>query len=196
MMTSPEEICVDDTRVSAKTSSVNELLHSNHPPTEFEAILVRDDILEIQGDLEDLSTKTQAATSSLLGRSFEKRQTLQNSLHAHRAVLSPLHRVPVEILAQIFTLCLPPFPSRPSVNDAPLLFERICTRWRDVARSTRILWTSITLDLVPEATEFEVAIARDWPSRAGHYPLSIALGTQAQLRGELASRRGFSYSSL
>lgn len=176
---------------------VNELLHSNHSPTEFEAILVRNAILEMRDDLEDLSSKTQAVTGSLLGHwQIEKRQAFQNSLHAHRAVFSPLHRVPVEILAQIFTLCLPPFPSRPSVNDAPLLFERICTRWRDVARSTRILWASITLDLLPGAMEFEMSIARDWPSRAGHYPLSIALGTQAQLRGELASRRGFSYSSL
>ncbi|KAJ6546084.1 hypothetical protein DFH09DRAFT_653677 [Mycena vulgaris] len=65
------------------------------------------------------------------------------------SVASRLQQFPPEILAEIFTFCLP------SKNDsfdlkaceAPWLLGKICARWRAVVISTPRLWRTISVDL-------------------------------------------------
>ncbi|KAJ6531174.1 hypothetical protein B0H19DRAFT_1190686 [Mycena capillaripes] len=85
--------------------------------------------------------------------------------------------VPPEILAEIFTQCLPDDDfTTPSLTTAPLVLCGICRQWRGLALSTPRLWSSLFLD-------FDVMLPKDgmvelyqmWLSRARGAPLSLCL---------------------
>lgn len=156
-------------------SPVNELLISNQPPLPPQRDLVYDFIREIRHDIETIDkeiSRAKAVVDDLLA----KRKVLREIKRRHQAIVSPLRQLPHELLSEIFIHCLPPFPTRISPSDAPLLLEQICRRWRDIARSTPTLWSSICLPLDPQMISFAIEVARTWPARSGIFPLSIVLG--------------------
>ncbi|THU75404.1 hypothetical protein K435DRAFT_617605, partial [Dendrothele bispora CBS 962.96] len=72
-----------------------------------------------------------------------RRVILDTFVTAHRALLSPVRRIPNEILAEIFVTSLPysSFYHCPtSVDTTPLKFMSVCKNWRRVALSTPELW--------------------------------------------------------
>lgn len=125
---------------------VNELLISNEPPSPFQhglaCIFIKDVHKDIQTIDEEIA-KAQAVVDGLLAT----REALRRQHRSHQAIFSPMHRLLHELLSEIFILCLPPFPTRISCFDAPLVLEQICWRWKSIARSTPRLWSSICLDL-------------------------------------------------
>ncbi|KAK7041716.1 hypothetical protein VNI00_009005 [Paramarasmius palmivorus] len=74
-----------------------------------------------------------------------KQEGLKQKMDHYRALLSPIHRVPTEILARIFSYCV-------LDNDGvtceiwQLPLSQVCGRWRDVAQNTPQLWTSVSID--------------------------------------------------
>ncbi|KAG2738844.1 hypothetical protein P692DRAFT_20757495, partial [Suillus brevipes Sb2] len=54
---------------------------------------------------------------------------------------SPVHRLPTEILSEIFLLCFPQ--DQPGL--APLLLSTVCRRWREVAVGFPKLWCMLQL---------------------------------------------------
>ncbi|KAJ7236192.1 hypothetical protein C8J57DRAFT_1194449, partial [Mycena rebaudengoi] len=101
------------------------------------------------------------------------------------AGLSPVLMLPVEITSSIFLLCLPshgrvvPSPSR-----APLLLAQICSQWREVALSTRELWSS----LYPYSQRDQAlrALTQTWFSRAKAAPISLGLPLATTMSPALA----------
>lgn len=102
--------------------------------------------------------------------------------------LPPIHRIPVELLAEIIFWCRcasysasdpkPPsgLPSLSRVHlnestDAHTL-SQVCRYWRSVALATPTLWSSITMNK-PERRDF--ATIRLWLDRSGSSPLHLSL---------------------
>lgn len=83
----------------------------------------------------------------------------------------PFVTIPPEITAEIFTHCLPNSLSPPDIDTAPLLLERICRDWRNIARGSPELWTSLKVDGV----HIPVGLIDTWLSRAQTLPLSLVL---------------------
>ena len=120
--------------------------------------------------------------------SFRKQHDyLQGEIVALSAVLSPLRKLAVELIAQIFELCLPIRALRDSAfraNEAPLLVAQINRDWRQVALSTPRLWTRMSICLplgrLPSPV-WTTAIAQAsfasllWLSRAGNQNLHVAV---------------------
>ncbi|ESK91836.1 hypothetical protein Moror_10562 [Moniliophthora roreri MCA 2997] len=83
-----------------------------------------------------------------------KRDRLQKQLSQCRSLLSPVHRLPPEILGNIFTM----FNDLPeeerwlqsSVTAPALAVSRTCGRWRDIALSIPSVWSSIAIRFVPK----------------------------------------------
>jgi hypothetical protein len=72
------------------------------------------------------------------------RAELNVEIENHRSLLSPIHRVPSEILQEIFTACLPAAHNPVLSGDQPpLLLTRVCQKWRDIMFSTPHLWSAI-----------------------------------------------------
>ncbi|KAF7305435.1 F-box domain-containing protein [Mycena chlorophos] len=73
-----------------------------------------------------------------------QRDALYKNILAHQSVLSPIRRLPSDVLVEIFSACLPTkhypliHPSQP-----PLLFGRVCRYWRDLSRATPLLWKKV-----------------------------------------------------
>lgn len=74
-----------------------------------------------------------------------ERQVLVDRMNAHIALLSPLRRLPIELISRIFEHCLVQGyrPQQPSSRTAPFLLCRVSRFWRQVATMMPSLWTTI-----------------------------------------------------
>ncbi|KZP12242.1 hypothetical protein FIBSPDRAFT_755141, partial [Athelia psychrophila] len=97
-------------------------------------IVARQTIAQIDIKIEDMQTK--------LAGLLTKRNSMQEVMNCHDSLLSPIRRLPDEILRHIFFLCLPVSKekSRISTKRAPLLLTQVCISWRTCALSSQRLW--------------------------------------------------------
>ncbi|KAJ7239590.1 hypothetical protein B0H12DRAFT_1001579, partial [Mycena haematopus] len=59
------------------------------------------------------------------------------------AILSPLRRMPPEILGEIFSRTIPALPDR--TRYSPWFLTHISRRWREIAISTSSLWSRVVV---------------------------------------------------
>ncbi|KAK0201972.1 hypothetical protein DFS33DRAFT_1386260 [Desarmillaria ectypa] len=74
------------------------------------------------------------------------RENLVNYIAQHKALLTPISRLPVDILSTIFILLAST--ARNTVFDLkspPWVLTHVCRRWRNLARSTPELWSYVTV---------------------------------------------------
>jgi len=84
---------------------------------------------------------------------------------------------PTELLAEIFTLCVPDddFVAA-DPDEAPLVLCGVCHRWREVSLTTPKLWSSLYVDLDwAGRSEGYIDLCETWLDRAGRSPLSLFL---------------------
>ncbi|KAH9478747.1 hypothetical protein JR316_0009207 [Psilocybe cubensis] len=93
-----------------------------------------------------------------------------------------LLHLPVEIISEIFSFCLPSFDPKndmPSTGDppfTPFVFGAVCASWRRIAWSTPMLWSKLTFRLIsPLNIHTQVNLLEEWLARSGELPLSIRL---------------------
>ncbi|KAJ7262811.1 hypothetical protein C8J57DRAFT_443518 [Mycena rebaudengoi] len=100
---------------------------------------------------------------------------------------SPIARLPLELLQDVFILCLPPdpFPS-PGPLLAPLVLAWVSRLWRAVARSLPALWSSLSLEYPWDHMRSARHCA--WLSRAKSFWLAHAA---RRTRLSLSLRGGF-----
>ncbi|KAF8214669.1 hypothetical protein K438DRAFT_1927013 [Mycena galopus ATCC 62051] len=102
-----------------------------------------------------------------------------------RSVPSPVLSLPFEITSQIFVHCLPeesedPIHPYPSLDEAPLVFTRVCRTWRTVAISTSTLWNHVRIELDSDdrpghIDEKWVNLLDLWLQRSDPQPLSLTV---------------------
>ena len=154
------------------------------PPSESEGNQIKQIMTQQSSKLTQLSAeiiKARAALDKLLAEEAEARSTYE----VCRSLLSPMRRLPLELLSAIFVWCLPDDAFiRPARRQAPLLLTQISASWRTVALSTPQLWS--TLNVVcnlksrgsTRLKEVDRIIAPSmnlWLSRTDNLPLSISI---------------------
>ncbi|KAJ7205959.1 hypothetical protein GGX14DRAFT_457762 [Mycena pura] len=136
---------------------------------ELKALLV-EPVLRLKR-LDDEIAEMQRAIDKLT----EERNRVAAYVSAHRALLSPVRTLPLDIIQEIFSACLPTDRNCVmSASEAPVLLGRICSSWRAISLSTPSLWANIH---IAESTSppTRIEIFKTWLSRSGHWPLSISL---------------------
>ncbi|KAJ6488357.1 hypothetical protein DFH09DRAFT_379967 [Mycena vulgaris] len=116
-----------------------------------------------------------------------RREALMQSVKTHKALLSPMRRLPPEILGEIFSLVvhatfhfgdisevLPPV-----TRHAPWLFTRICRYWSAVALSTPALWSMIFMHLDRVGERGAVPLAKLCLQRSANVPLTLKIFEEA-----------------
>ncbi|KAJ6519231.1 hypothetical protein C8R45DRAFT_1204439 [Mycena sanguinolenta] len=111
----------------------------------------------------------------------------------HRSLISPIRRVPSEIMAEIFlhlttietspasdtSSCANFFGKndevRPVLHRAPLIFGEVSRQWRNIALSTPVLWNSIFIACTSEKLRNYISLCDMWLKRSGSLPLSIRI---------------------
>ncbi|KAM6491003.1 hypothetical protein JOM56_013242 [Amanita muscaria] len=124
------------------------------------------------------------------------------------AHLHPIQRLCPEVLAEIFTFCLPDVPKdlrqveHISSRKTPLLLCSVCSSWRSLAISTPRLWQTFHFRIVdtmdrslrlrrPMTIDIDSITSgiRTWLDRSGALPLSIRVVFWIRDRGKAAQRR-------
>lgn len=150
-------------------SSVSHLVSRNCLPSAEEACVIRCIVSDSHANVKALTAEIEALQIAM-DRTLSCRQGAQHRVEEYSALLSPIHQVPPELLAEIFISCLPtgePMNMVPSSTVAPMLLCCVCSGWRQVAIQTPLLWRMGAF-LPPQ---IEMAVL--WISRSGSLPLKF-----------------------
>ncbi|PPQ67771.1 hypothetical protein CVT25_009076 [Psilocybe cyanescens] len=102
--------------------------------------------------------------------------------------MSPTAQLPPEIMTEIFRLvCHAPEEGGKSIT--PLFFGRICKEWRDIAWSTPLLWSTLSLHISQKTYRSQAHLLKDWLLRAQISPLYIKLTTDDEHESTFCSLR-------
>ncbi|KAJ7162292.1 hypothetical protein C8R46DRAFT_1000300 [Mycena filopes] len=162
-------------------------LGTNYCPSDQEVLeinsLLAEPTLRLKS-LDDEITDLQKAIDKLAA----ERETIATFVDAHKALISPARRLPLDITEAIFVACLPTHRNCVmSASEAPVLLGRICSAWRTISLGTPRLWASLHItnpsiqqdstlpaSLVAETTALRLAVAQTWLRRSGQCGLSIS----------------------
>ncbi|KAF8065370.1 hypothetical protein FPV67DRAFT_181594 [Lyophyllum atratum] len=170
----------------ADVSSLRHILLSNTPPSDPE-------LLALQRLLHDVKVKLAGVVKEdgqhLHDGTYNSQISLENLAVACKSALSPLRRIPSEILSLIFyyTICDPPdnfltagWNSLDS-EQVPSVLTKVCSSWRAVALAHRELWSHIWINLevlsmnqnkpLPSPSKLKMFL-----ERSGSQPLFIGFG--------------------
>ena len=109
-------------------------------------------------------------------------RTYENYLTRHQSILSPLRRLPPELLYQIFEFFAPPLlyrngPDKPSHwSELPWNVSQVCHRWRAITLSMPLLWTRIPLfipDMKYTTNLFFLEFYANFLLRSAGQPISV-----------------------
>ncbi|KAJ7186952.1 hypothetical protein C8R46DRAFT_281961 [Mycena filopes] len=152
-----------------------DLLFTNAVPSDADCQRIRDllvgpqaEVAKIAGEIHRLET--------LVNELAVKRDRLSAFIDAHLALVSPVRRLPEDVLAEIFVASLPSDRNALISNaESPLVLCRVSRAWKGLARSTPRLWAS--LHIVDRRTQRRhlCDAVQLWLSRSGALPLSISL---------------------
>ncbi|KAJ7724944.1 hypothetical protein DFH07DRAFT_971060 [Mycena maculata] len=160
-------------------SPFKDILYTNIAPSDSQCQTIRELLVGPHQEIANLTDEI-VATQALLEAHTQRRAAVEEFVSAHLALVSPIRRLPTDVIQEIFVACLPS--DRNSAideQDAPLLLCHICRSWRSLALSTPRLWASLHIalpskDEMPSMNE----TVNGWLSRSGILPLSISVATR------------------
>lgn len=155
-------------------SRLQALLRSNVPPTHLYARQMMETLDESKGYISILDTRIEDARAILEGLLQERQEHITRTI-AYRTILSPIRRVPPELVADIFVRTCPKTSILPPAADnTNLRLSQICSGWRKVALGTPQLWADVTIHWEPIISYpvFE-SILKTWFHRSLPLPLSV-----------------------
>ncbi|KAJ8590652.1 hypothetical protein M405DRAFT_861171, partial [Rhizopogon salebrosus TDB-379] len=167
---------------------IKELLHTNRVPTDVQ---IHDiiNLIQVQqarrSDIELGRSNIELERERLLRALERTAQTLvevSDVISDLKATLSPIKRMPDEILALIFEHCLPKR-SPDNLGFAPIgcttppRLGLVCSSWRRIAHAHPRLWCNVDLSIHQSKTIFTNTLPRllNWIHRSGSLPLSLTL---------------------
>ncbi|KAF7326380.1 hypothetical protein MVEN_02624400 [Mycena venus] len=161
-------------------------LDTNYCPEDDEVLQIKSILVEPTLRLRRLDDEI-AELQRAIDKLAEERDGLETFVAAHKALISPVRRVPFDILQEIFIACIPTHRNCVmSASEPPVLLGRICSSWRAIALSTPHLWARLHIvepprgghasfdAVVDEKVAQRLEIAKMWLGRSGQCPLSIS----------------------
>ncbi|KAJ7160071.1 hypothetical protein C8R46DRAFT_1106880 [Mycena filopes] len=133
-----------------------------------------------------------AKLQEALDKLAKEQESLAAYVDAHKALLSPVRRLPLDVLQEIFLACAPSHRNCVmSASEAPVLLGRVCSSWRAIAYSTPRLWARIHIVEPQQFYGPDPALAgvkaaqrlegvKVWLGRSGQCPLSISLQSRSE----------------
>ncbi|KAJ7062328.1 hypothetical protein C8F01DRAFT_1368941 [Mycena amicta] len=164
-------------------------LGTNYCPTDNEVHEINVLLAEPSEQLRQLDSKIDDLRKSMEELVVE-RNRIGEFVNAHKALISPMRRIPIDVLQEIFVACLATEHNCiMSASEAPILLGRICSSWRAISMSTPRIWASLhfvepdvsfsSSVYVTRARDVRLAqrleTAKSWLGRSGKCPLSISL---------------------
>ncbi|KAJ7879480.1 hypothetical protein B0H14DRAFT_2500496 [Mycena olivaceomarginata] len=162
-------------------------LGTNYCPKDKEVLEIQTLLVKPALRLKNLDNEI-AELQKAIEKLMEERDGLGAYVDAHKALISPARRLPLDIIEEIFVACLPTHRNCVmSASEAPVLLGRVCRSWRAISLSTPRLWAKIhVVEPLPDrysrlTAPFDEKVAqcvqatKMWLGRSGQCPLSISL---------------------
>ncbi|KAJ7500352.1 hypothetical protein B0H11DRAFT_2276007 [Mycena galericulata] len=163
-------------------SPFDDILYTNAVPSDADCQRIHDLLVGPQKEAAALVQEV-VRVQSLLDELISKRDQLYTFIDAHLALVSPVRRLPDDVVREIFVAALPSDQNAiMSEKEAPLLLSHISQGWRNVALSTPRLWSTLHLvnppvrslhSYIPKLHQINSAVAT-WLSRSGTLPVLIS----------------------
>ncbi|KAF7978175.1 hypothetical protein HWV62_1370 [Athelia sp. TMB] len=147
---------------------VPELLTSNDPPDEQQLGSIQDAASRARTNIQ-LLDDTIAPLQRRILTLQAKRASLQRFVDEIAAI--HMRRLPIEILQEIFMLSVPHYPTVADYSVAPLLLGQVCRLWREVSRTTPMLWSVLRITETYRPELFERLV--QWLERSGDCSLDL-----------------------
>ncbi|KAJ7498115.1 hypothetical protein B0H11DRAFT_1856679 [Mycena galericulata] len=123
------------------------LMTTNEPPNGPELAYIRALVAKTRPRLACLDDEISRLQGQL--KQLEEERALLSEYHAQNtAIISPLRRIPPEILGEIFSWTLSS--AALDVGESPWVLTQVCSRWRTVSISKPSLWSLIHIDSFPD----------------------------------------------
>ncbi|KAJ7888109.1 hypothetical protein B0H14DRAFT_1213709 [Mycena olivaceomarginata] len=139
------------------------LIISNNVPLDSEIPFIRGIVSDGQSQVVTLNSQIDNLRAAIT-RLSQKRDKIAKNICQHRAILSPVRRVPPELVCEILVLSLLSDDQEDPTNNPPWHLGHICRLWRYYVSTYPALWSSIT---IPSS-----------PSSSDHHPLISMIETQ------------------
>ena len=159
-------------------------VNTNYIPNIAERQEITEYVSTVNTELSELNAQITEMRTALM-RVTRTRDCLQTAANQHWALISPLRRLPPELLQVIFVWCLPTHRNAVMhASEAPVLLGRVCSEWRRISLSTPEVWSS--LHIVPPNVNFsnltsstarfkrKRELIEMWLGRSGTCPLNIS----------------------
>ncbi|KAJ7670733.1 hypothetical protein DFH06DRAFT_141185 [Mycena polygramma] len=125
------------------------VIHGNSPPTDLQLRDIRSMLAASQAELVKLDATIFAVSLVLLELESQK-SNRRKTVDALLGALSPIRRIPPEILSAVFLLCrnnslqLDDY-SIADPREAPIVLGQVSSGWRSICHGTPLLWDNISL---------------------------------------------------
>ncbi|KAJ7140790.1 hypothetical protein C8R44DRAFT_761888 [Mycena epipterygia] len=172
--------------MSSPFSPFSSKLGTNYCPTDEEITEIQSLIVEPALRMQSLDDEI-ADLQKAIDKLAEERASLDAYVESHKALISPVRRLPLDVIQEILVACIPTHRNCVmSAREAPVLLGRICSSWRAISLSTPRIWASLHV-VEPKrprdstSTSFDEKLAqrletmKTWLGRSGECPLSISL---------------------
>ncbi|KAG7090651.1 hypothetical protein E1B28_009752 [Marasmius oreades] len=125
-----------------------------HAPKKFETLLrspvAKDDRTEVMNYLRDAERDYRNGQveinkcKAMILMLESKREGIKKSMERYRSLLSPVYRLPSELLSEIFGYCCE-YNFLDLAMPPAISLSMVCGRWREIVLSSPRLWSSITI---------------------------------------------------
>ena len=157
-----------NTNVDTIPFPVPELLTSNDPPDEQQLGSIQDAVSHARTNIQLLDDAIAPLQRRILALQA-KQASLQRFVDESAAI--HMRRLPIEILQEIFMLSVPHYPTVTDYSVAPLLLGQVCRLWREVSRTTPMLWSVLRMIETYQPELFERLV--QWLERSGDCSLDL-----------------------
>ncbi|KAJ7817267.1 hypothetical protein B0H14DRAFT_2456895, partial [Mycena olivaceomarginata] len=161
-------------------AELRQLVRSNEYPTDVQASHCQEIISSSPAELERYDTDI-ARLRAIIDKLEKDRTVVEDYLRLCRYTVSPIRRMPAEILTEIFAFFVPDaFEELARVANADLLrIAHVCSRWHKLAMETPSLWSSIGLHLIlwddGLSRRRMMTVLRSSLEHGGDFPLDLGI---------------------
>ncbi|KAJ7659064.1 hypothetical protein DFH06DRAFT_435878 [Mycena polygramma] len=162
------------------SSHLTHLLSTNNPLSDVEISHIRDSITDALLRMNALNAHIHAL-SATLARLTAERDGMADRLQKYLAVLSPVRRIPAELICEIFSWTLPHTRNfdDDTADAAPWYLGHICRTWRHIVTGFPPIWRAVSVFHSADYRHQPLAMLQAQLMRSANAPLDINWGWRA-----------------